>query len=115
MEKETFSIKEAANYIGVSLSTLYRWEKCGKIFPNFRTIGNHRRYIKSHLEEKFNLNNKNTETKKVIGYARVSTHSQKEDLLNQQKVLNNIAKTNNYNDFTLISDLGSGLNYKKKD
>ena len=35
-------------------------------------------------------------------------------LLTQQKVLNNIAKINNYNDFMLISDLGSGLNCKKK-
>ena len=26
MGKEIFSIKEAANYIGISLSTLYRWE-----------------------------------------------------------------------------------------
>lgn len=35
-------------------------------------------------------------------------------LLTQQKVLNNIAKINNYNDLMLISDLGSGLNCKKK-
>ena len=35
-------------------------------------------------------------------------------LLTQQKVLNNIAKINNYNDFMLLSDLDSGLNYTKK-
>lgn len=55
MVKENFSIQEAASYIGVSLSTLYRWEKCGKILPDFRTIGLHCRYIRSNLEEKFNL------------------------------------------------------------
>ncbi len=52
MVKEILSIQEAASYIGVSLSTLYRWEKCGKILPDFRTIGLHRRYIRSNLEEK---------------------------------------------------------------
>jgi predicted DNA-binding transcriptional regulator AlpA len=50
------SIKETANYIGISISTLYRWEKSGKLFPDFRTIGLHRRYSLKNLEEKFNLN-----------------------------------------------------------
>lgn len=49
----------------------------------------------------------------MIGYARVSTNSQKEDLLNQQKVLNNIVKANNYNDFMFILGFRLELNYKK--
>lgn len=30
MVKEIFSIQEAASYIGVSLSTLYRWENSAR-------------------------------------------------------------------------------------
>ena len=39
-----FSIREAANYIGVSQSTLRRWEQEGKLMPDMRTKGGQRRY-----------------------------------------------------------------------
>lgn len=37
------SISEAAQLLGVSIRTLYRWEEKGKIQP-LRTEGGHRRY-----------------------------------------------------------------------
>lgn len=43
-------IKEASKLLGVSKSTLRRWEKEGKM-KSYRTIGGHRRYVKNELLE----------------------------------------------------------------
>lgn len=49
--KQLLSIKEAENYLGVSLSTLYRWHCNGKLIPDCRTIGLHRRYKPTTLDK----------------------------------------------------------------
>lgn len=51
--------------------------------------------------------------RKTIAYARVSSHDQKEDLVRQQQVLEIYCANQGWT-FELISDLGSGMNYKKK-
>ncbi len=38
------SIGYAANFLGIAIITLRRWEADGKIAPSFRTAGGHRRY-----------------------------------------------------------------------
>ncbi len=52
--------------------------------------------------------------KKTLCYARVSTHDQKKDLETQVDKLKNYCVSNNIQNFDVIQDLGSGLNYKKK-
>ena len=42
--------REAATYLGISLSTLNRIEKHGRLVP-FRTPGGHRRYAQDMLDE----------------------------------------------------------------
>ncbi len=42
--------KEAAEYLGVSVLTLYRTEKMGALVP-YRTPGRHRRYSVEMLEQ----------------------------------------------------------------
>ncbi len=100
------SIKEAAELLGVTPKTLREWEKEGKI-KSFRTEGGHRRYEISQL-----LGSRK-EKELTIAYARVSSHDQKDDLKRQEIVLESYCASKGY-DFELISDLGSGLNYKKK-
>ena len=45
-----FTAKEAVAYLGVSLSTLNRIEKEGRLIP-FRTPGGHRRYDQGMLDD----------------------------------------------------------------
>jgi len=45
-----FTAKEAVAYLGISLSTLNRIEKEGRLIP-FRTPGGHRRYDQGMLDE----------------------------------------------------------------
>ena len=49
----------------------------------------------------------------VIGYARVSSHDQKDDLKRQVNRLDGYC-SENFHEHQIISDLGSGLNYKKR-
>lgn len=100
------SISEAAKLKGVSVSTLRRWEADGKLVPE-RTESGHRRYdITKLLGVKAELSY-------TIGYARVSSHDQKEDLARQKQVIELFCATNGWQ-FEKIEDLGSGMNYNKK-
>ena len=100
------SIKEASKILGVSEKTLRIWEKEGKITAS-RTEGGHRRYeIKDLIKS-------NKDKLLTIAYARVSSNDQKEDLKRQEIVLESYCASKGF-EFEVISDLGSGLNYKKK-
>ena len=88
------SISQAAKHFGVSVPTLRRWDREGRLKPHSRTLGNHRRY---KLLDK---------QKCKVGYARVSSHDQKSDLDTQSLFLQRHCDV-------VLKDLGSGLNCKK--
>jgi predicted site-specific integrase-resolvase len=103
------AIGEVAVILGVSVVTLRRWDRLGKLKPIFRTFGNHRRY---KFEDILKLVNKESNVRKVVGYTRVSSMHQKDDLNTQSKVVENYIKEKSEN-YEIIQDIGSGLNYKK--
>lgn len=88
------SISEAARFYGVSVPTMRRWDRLGQLKAELRTLGNHRRYL-LHKQDKIK-----------VGYARVSNHDQKSDLITQVKFLTPFCDL-------VLEDLGSGLNCKK--
>ncbi len=49
MEEELLNISEAAEFLGVSLDTLRRWDKSGKLLATRKEGGTHRHYKKSDL------------------------------------------------------------------
>lgn len=100
------TISQAAKIKGVSTKTLRRWESEGKLIPE-RTANGHRRYEMAQL-----LGIKE-EVSFTIGYARVSSHDQKEDLERQVQILELYCASNGWQ-HEIIKDLGSGLNYSKK-
>jgi putative resolvase len=98
--------QEAATLLGVTVRTLHRWELDGKI-RSTRTAGGHRRYDITDL-----ISNK-SDSQLTVGYARVSSHDQKNDLTRQVLVLESYCAKHGWG-FEVIQDLGSGMNYKKK-
>lgn len=100
-----WSIGKVARYMGVSVVTLRRWEKDGKLLSDSRTFGQHRRYDAYRIQRLFQKH----KPKAIVGYARVSSHDQKDDLERQAETLiSHCPKA------TIIKDLGSGLNFNKK-
>jgi len=97
------SPNETAQYFGVCLHTLRRWEKDGKI-QAIRTPSGQRRYdIASYT----GISNERTQ-RAIIAYARVSSRAQKADLDQQVAKLLEL-----YPNAELITDIASGLNFKR--
>ena len=104
-------IGEAAEFLGVSITTLRRWEAEGRLAAE-HTAGGHRRYDLAKLRpEMFRAAEK--ASRRTIAYARVSSHDQKDDLERQKQVLELYCAQQGWT-FDLVSDLGSGMNYHKK-
>ncbi|UKA04880.1 IS607 family transposase [Photobacterium damselae] len=101
----SLSIGEAAKILGVSVPTLRRWDKSGKFKSSHRTLGDHRRFSIRDIENLLGITSK---TRKIVGYARCSSHDQKADLERQS------VRLSEFGCDEVIKDLGSGLNCKKK-
>lgn len=106
------SIREAANFLGVSTQTLRRWEREGKGVAVQRTNGGQRRYDLSKMRPLAVGLNKLSEGI-TLAYARVSSHDQKEDLQRQEKMLEMFCSSHGWS-FEIVSDLGSGMNDQKR-
>lgn len=104
------AIGEASEALGVSITTLRRWEREGKLIPE-RTAGRQRRYDLAKLKPE--LLHAAPQDRKTIAYARVSNHDQKDDLEPQKQVLELYCARQGWT-FEVIADLGSGMNYHKK-
>jgi putative resolvase len=108
MEK-LYTLKEAKKLLGVTTRTIQRWDKQGKI-KVVRTVGGRRRIPESEIKRILGLR----EERVVVGYARVSSTTQKDDLERQKQLLHNYAKDRGYDKVQILSDVGSGLNEKRK-
>ena len=100
-------IGKVADLLGVSIQTLHNWEKTGELVPDKKTQGGTRYYDIDKLL------NKPEQKKVTLAYARVSSHDQKDDLVRQRQLLEAFCAKNAWQ-FEIISDLGSGMNYRKK-
>ena len=106
-----YSIQEVTKILNVTAQTLRNWDKTGKLIPNHKTVSGYRYYTENQIE---NLLGKNTKSnRKIIGYCRVSSNKQKDDLERQIENVKQYMYGKGYS-FEIISDIGSGINYNKK-
>lgn len=107
---DLMSIGKFAKKVGVSTSTIRKMDREGKLKPARVSDGGTRYYSSDQLIKFQNIKNDN---KIVVGYCRVSTPSQKDDLDTQVSNLKTYMIAKGY-EFDIIRDIGSGINYKKK-
>ena len=106
-----YSSKTVTQILGVTAQTLRNWDKEGKLKPSYVKSNGYRYYsedsILSYTQERKTKKNIN-----VIGYARVSSKKQSDDL---ERQVNNLKKylDSKYSDYEIITDIGSGINYTK--
>ena len=107
-----YSSKSVTKILGVTAQTLRNWDKEGKLKPSYIKSNGYRYYsedsILSYTQER-----KTKKDLNVIGYARVSSKKQSDDL---DKQVNNLKLylDNKYQTYEMITDIGSGINYTKK-
>lgn len=107
---ELVSIGKFAKMVGVTPTTLRRMHKRGDLIPCHITKGGTRYYAMEQLKQ---FSNTSETSRVVIGYCRVSTPAQKDDLRTQVENVRAYMCAKGYN-FEMITDIGSGINYKKK-
>lgn len=107
---ELISIGKFAKSIGVTTTTLRRKHKSGELIPVYISNGGTRYYSTEQLSQ---IISSGRASKKVVGYCRVSTPSQKDDLQTQVENVRMYMYAKGY-EFEIIQDIGSGINYKKK-
>ncbi|AAK41954.1 IS607 family transposase [Saccharolobus solfataricus] len=97
--------KEACQRLGISYATLREYVKKGYIKPVILQSGKWR-FREEDVEKLMGI----VKRRKVVLYARVSSSTQKDDLVNQVKYLEEQVKEYDQ----VITDIGSGLNMKRK-
>jgi predicted site-specific integrase-resolvase len=78
-----YSIGEFSNLTCKSIQTLRNWDKKGILKPHKVAESGHRYYLHEQLNQFYGLKPKNT--KRIIGYCRVSSNKQKDDLERQEE------------------------------
>ena len=106
-----YSSKTVTQMLGVTAQTLRNWDREGKLKPAYIKSNGYRYYseesILAYTQERKTKKNLN-----VIGYARVSSKKQLDDL---ERQVGNIKEyiSSKYESFDIITDVGSGINYNK--
>jgi len=103
MPERLYTLKEACLLLGLHPRTIQKWDKQGKVRV-VRTLGGRRRISESEIRR---LQGEKG-LRSVIGYARVSSATQKDDLEGQVEYLRQRGVRE------VITDIGSGLNEKRK-
>jgi putative resolvase len=107
-----YTIGQFAKLIGRTPQTLRDWDKKGEFKPYYVAPSGHRYYSQKQLNHFLGIKGIKPD-RKVIGYCRVSSNKQKDDLERQ------VANMQTYllaqgKPFKVITDIGSGINYKNK-
>lgn len=116
MESFSLSIGQVASLLGVCTKTLRRWDTTNTFTSDFRTQGNHRRYKKARILKILRMRAQPIRAPRSALYGRVSSSRQKKsgDLKRQLTSLEIYCQKQGYYVYKRYSDVGSGLNDKRK-
>ena len=111
MAKKYYSIRKACEMLGVTAQTMRNWDKSGKLHPHHVTKSGYRYYSEEQLNSFIGVCPKTDRI--IIGYCRVSSNKQKDDL---ERQIDNVRTylLSQGKPFEIITDIGSGINYHKK-
>jgi putative resolvase len=108
-----YKISKASEILGVSQSVLRKWDNEGKI-KAIKTPGGMRLYDLQSLDSGSLSKQRNQLSKSIVLYSRVSSAKQKDDLQRQKEFLRGHIP-DKYAGYKVIeiSDVGSGINFKR--
>ena len=106
-----YSAKTVTQILGVTAQTLRNWDKEGKLKPAY-TKSNGYRYYSEEDVLSYTKERDTKKERKLVGYVRVSSKKQEDDLNRQKENLESYLKQINQ-EYEIVSDIGSGINYNK--
>ena len=113
--ERTFATGKAAEMLGVTVMTMQRWEREGRLIPATRSDSNRRVYTESQLLAfRGMLPVEPREASRLVAYCRVSSAAQKPDLANQRRVLEKFVVARGLANVEFIEEVGDGLNFQRK-
>ena len=106
-----YSSKTVTQILGVTAQTLRNWDKEGKLKPAYVKSNGYRYYSEDSILA-YTQDRKTKKKLNVVGYARVSSKKQSDDL---ERQINNLKAylDSKYDEYEIITDIGSGINYTK--
>lgn len=107
-----YTIHEFSKLVGKTPQTLRNWDKKGLLIPHHTGANGYRYYSHAQLKQVLNIK-EDKKSKVIIGYCRVSSYKQKDDLQRQVENMKLYLDKQNKN-YEIIEDIGSGINYTKK-
>ena len=111
----TINATKAAKLLGVTVKTLQRWDREGRLKPAARSGSNRRLYTESQIREFSGLSrNAGEGPVRAVAYCRVSCAAQKPDLANQRRVLEEFCMTKGMANVEFVEEIGGGLNFSRK-
>lgn len=112
---KTYTTGQFAKAIGKDVSTIQRWDYRDILKPAAYTPGSHQRiYTQEQVDKYLGKSQDTTANKDVYIYARVSSAGQKADLERQLDYIRSYTAGRGYQVKDEMTDVGSGLNYKRK-
>ena len=107
--EKLYTMKEGKKILGVTTWIIQQWDRQGKI-RCVRTIGEHGRIPESEIKRILGLK----EERIFVGYASVSSSTQRDDMERQKQLISNYAKEKCYGDIQVLTDIGSEFNANRK-
>jgi len=107
-----YSVAQFAKQMGVSVKTLQRWDREGRLKAK-RTLSGRRYYDEADLATALNLPQRPA-IRRTVAYCRVSSPAQRPDLQNQRAALESYAISKQLVVDEWIMEIGGGLNFERK-
>jgi predicted site-specific integrase-resolvase len=114
LTENTMRTGKAATLLGVSVKTLQRWEREGRLIPVARTDSNRRLSPETQIREVIGLRQAHHAPTTPVASCRVSRAAQKPDLANQRNVLEAVVVATGLAGVEGIEEVGGGLNVTRK-
>ena len=108
-----YTISEFSKIVNCSVKHLQKLDRDNKFNSTGRTITNRRYYTQEDVFKFLNISADDKKSK-TVSYCRVSNRSQKDDLKNQIAYIKEYCLTSNILVDEEYIDIGSGLNFKRK-
>ena len=110
---KTYTKTEVARLLGVKVKTVQRWDREGRLKAAGRTMTDRRFYTEEQIRQ-FRQETAHHGPRQTVVYCRVSSPSQRSDLKNQRRALEEFCLARGLAPAEYVEEIGGGMNFHRK-